>query len=244
MKILVVNDDGITTKGIRLLVDVARQFGKVTVVAPSSQQSAISHGLTIYEPFEITKLDNIFDDINSYRVGGKPADCVKVATQFLNLNFDLVVSGVNDGPNLGSDVAYSGTIAGASEGHLFNIPAIAFSTDFDSFEIIENELYDCFKFIIDNNIHSKDYVLNVNFPFKNHEKSKGYKFTTQGRRDFKTEYVIDDGLYWQKGTWIKTKNKDSSDVEAAKNGYISITPLRVERTDYSILEELKNKYND
>ncbi len=244
MNILVTNDDGISSKGIALLIEKAKFFGDVYVVAPKNQQSAVGQGLTIHEPIQINKENNLFEDVKaSYSVSAKPADCVKVALEYLRFDIDLVLSGVNDGPNLGTDILYSGTVGAASEACVFNIPSIAFSTDYGYYEIVERELEDTIRFILNNNIISPKTIVNVNFPLNNNEESKGIKFTNQGERVFSAKFRHDNGKYWQEGDWVEKIQNRNTDVMAAKEGFISISPLSIVRTDFTALNDWKNKIN-
>lgn len=239
MNILIVNDDGINAKGIEILVSSAKKFGNVFVVAPKTQQSAVSQGITIHEPLEIDEVKGKFENVQSWAISGKPADCIKVAIEYLRLDVDLCISGINDGPNLGTDILYSGTVAGASEAAVFNIPSIAMSTDFGSFTIAEREVDKVLEYIINNEIAVKGIITNVNFPAHNHEKSKGIKITRQGNRLFSTVFRHDQGKYWQEGEWLKSENQDDTDVHAFENGFISITPLSLDRTNHEYVKELR-----
>lgn len=241
MNILVVNDDGINAKGIEILAQACKEFGDVYVVAPKKQQSAVSQGITIHEPIEIDEEEGKFPGIRAWSISGKPADCVKVAVEYLRLNVDLCVSGINDGPNLGNDILYSGTVAGASEAAVFKFPAIAFSTDFGAFTIAEKEIRNVLKYIFDNKLLRNGNILNVNFPLHDFKESKGIRFTTQGYRTFSTIFRHEDGKYWQEGNWEKTANSEETDVYAVENGYISITPLGTDRTNHELLKELSKE---
>lgn len=236
MNILVTNDDGIQSKGIALLIEAARAFGEVYVVAPSSQQSAVSQGLTIHEPLQIEQMDHLFADTTSYAISGKPADCIKVALEYLRFPIDMVFSGVNDGPNLGTDILYSGTVAAASEASIFNIPSVAFSTDFGCFSIVEDELRSTISYVFEHQLPTSGRIVNVNFPLNKYRRSKGYRLTTQGMRIFSAKFRHDEGKYWQEGDWVDVHNEKNTDVTAVTEGYISITPLGTDRTDRKLLE--------
>ena len=239
MNILVVNDDGIDAYGIKLLATKLLKYGKVLVVAPFSEQSAIGHGITIHDSMKLRERADFHESIKAWSLEGKPADCVKFALFGLKLDIDLVVSGINNGPNLGTDIMYSGTIGGATEGVICSLPAIAVSTDFNHYSIVENELESVFDKVICGNYLDPDVVININFPTKEFEQSKGIKITKQGHRPFAHEYELDGDSYWAKGTWAKFKNKEETDVHAFENGYITITPLKLDRTDYSYMDKLK-----
>lgn len=238
MNILIVNDDGIHAKGIKLLIEAVKALGKVYVVAPKTQQSAVSQGITIHEPLSIDE-EYLFADVEAWSISGKPADCVKVALEYLRLPIDVVISGVNDGPNLGTDILYSGTVAAATEACVFNIPSIAISTDFGSWEIVENELSFLLNYIFENNLPKIGIVLNANFQLREFKTSKGIVFTRQGHRIFSAKFRHDNGQYWQEGNWVPTDNKADTDVHAVSHGYISITPLQIDRTSDAYLEMKK-----
>lgn len=242
MNILVVNDDGINAKGISLLVEAVKEYGNVFVVAPKVQQSAVSQGITIHEPLEIDEEKNKFTNVRAWSISGKPADCVKVALEYLRLDIDLCVSGVNDGPNLGTDILYSGTVAGATEASIFGLPSIAFSTDFGAWAIVEKELKKTFDYIFTNKLTRNGLVLNVNLPLHDFDESKGFKLTKQGYRNFSTKFRHDNGKYWQEGGWVKTENLENTDVYAVENGYTSITPIGIDRTSYAFVEELQKDF--
>ncbi len=231
MNILVTNDDGIGAKGIAYLVAAAQKFGTVYVVAPKTQQSAVSQGLTIHEPIAIAEEAGVFEGVKAWSVSAKPADCIKVAMEFLKLPIDLVLSGVNDGPNLGTDILYSGTVAACSEACVFRLPSIAFSTDFGKFEIVQAELEKTLGYVLAQKLPDPGVVVNVNFPLAPHSSSKGYRVTKQGERLFAGEYRHDNGRYWSEGRWrTDSVNGPDSDVTAVTEGYTSITPIGINRT--------------
>lgn len=241
MNILIVNDDGINARGIELLVRAAAPYGKLFIVAPKTQQSAVSQGITIHEPLQIDEEPEKFPEHTAWSISGKPADCVKVALEYLRLDIDLVLSGINDGPNLGTDILYSGTVAGATEASIFRIPSIALSTDFGSWEIAEREIDDVLAYILEGDFLEPGLILNVNFQLQSIREAKGIRWTRQGRRIFSAKFRHDNGRYWQEGDWVETENDRDSDVAAVSEGYISITPLGVDRTihDFSQLEEMQ-----
>ena len=241
MNILIVNDDGINARGIEMLIRAAEPYGKIYVVAPKTQQSAVGQGITIHEPLQIDEEPDKFHNVQAWSISGKPADCVKVAMEYLRLDIDLVLSGINDGPNLGTDILYSGTVAGATEACIFRIPSIAISTDFASWEIAEREIDGVLEFLIKGDYLQPGVIMNVNFQLQEHRQSKGIRWTRQGYRIFSAKFRHDDGKYWHEGNWVPTKNLADTDVTAVSEGYISITPLGVDRTihDYKMLEERK-----
>jgi len=242
MNILVVNDDGIDSPGIMLLAKTLMKHGNVFVVAPFTEQSGIGHGITLHNPMKLRKRDDFYPGITAWSLDGKPADCIKFALYALELEIDLVVSGINNGPNLGTDIIYSGTIAGASEGVICEIPSIAVSADFGGLDIARRELADVLDTVFDKDILDEDIVININFPQKHFENSKGIRVTEQGLRPFLHEYVMEGDKYWARGTWDNIENDEDTDVYAYENGYISITPIQIDRTNYDYLSKLKAKF--
>jgi len=241
MNILVVNDDGIDAKGIHILAKAFLPYGQVSVVAPMSEQSGAAHSITLHDPMGLKKHEGYLPGVDAWSLEGKPADCVKFAVFALGLKPDLVVSGINDGANLGTDIMYSGTVSGAFEGVVLGIPSIAISTDFGHFGIVEREIDAVIKKIMDANILDASIVLNVNFPSTIHSASVGMRITHQGLRPFDHAYEFDGEKYWAKGTWYPYINDESSDVYGFENGYITVTPLRIDRTDYDYLNQIKPK---
>lgn len=247
MNILITNDDGIRANGIRELAKEISNIANVYVVAPESQKSATGHAITIHSPIMINE-EFIDEKIKSYSISGTPADCVKVGIEalFKDVNIDLVLSGINNGPNLGTDVVYSGTVSAAIEGLIQNKPSIAISyNDFN----IEKEIYRISsKYIINliNNIKDKlelldDCILNVNIP---KTEIKGFKITKLGERKYNN--VIDERLspYGKRYLWIggdvkKLEQDEDSDITTVENGYISITPVNIDMTNLDIIKNLK-----
>ena len=244
MNILVVNDDGIGSYGLKLLAKVLMKYGNVHVMAPHSEQSAIGHGITIHEPMKLHNEPDFLDGVKAWSLEGKPADCVKFALYALNLDIDLVVSGINNGPNVGTDIMYSGTLAGASEAVICGKYAIALSTDFGHYKLAEEKLECVLDKVIDERILSRENVINVNFPMKSFEESKGIKITEQGERPFLHNFVLDGDMYWSKGTWDSAENGPETDVYAYENGYISITPIQINRTNYVYKKFLEKVFEE
>ncbi len=239
-RILVTNDDGIYSEGIRKLADALRDVGEVIIVAPDREQSAASHALTLNRPLRLLKLEE-----NEWIVDGTPSDCVNLAVLSLMKGErpDIVVSGINFGPNLGDDVTYSGTISAAFEGALLNIPSIAFSTlvgehfSFDRGAAFAKDLVS----VMLREKHGPNVILNVNFPPSDF---KGLKVTRLGKRIY-SEGVVERldprgrKYYWIGGeepTWFPGEN---TDFEAVQNGYVSVTPLHLDLTHHESIPRLK-----
>ena len=248
MNILITNDDGIYADGIIELAKSISKIANVYVVAPESQRSATGHAITIHSPIMVHKID-MGENIKSYAISGTPADCVKVGIEglFKDINIDLVLSGINNGSNLGTDVIYSGTVSAALEGFILNKPSIAISYD----EVnVKREIYkDASKYVVNliENIKDKldllnDCILNVNIP---NTKIKGSKITRLGQRNYDNAMVEKINPFGQKYYWIGGKlmeldQDEDSDIACVKDGYISITPINIEMTNLRKFELLKD----
>lgn len=240
-KILITNDDGIEAHGIKILTRIARRFGEVVVVAPKTEQSAMGQGITVHTPITIHKLETGGDGVDAYTITGKPADCVKVALDHLNFKPDFVWSGINNGPNLGTDVLYSGTVGAALEAVVYGIPSAAFSCPRGDFLVAEQELEEVINYLFEKDLWQKDATINVNFPIHGESTSKGIRMTRQGQRIIVAEYRFDVDKYWQMGRLVEQINEPDTDVRAVEEGYISITPLGIDRTKYDLLEQWRSK---
>ena len=240
--ILVSNDDGIHAEGLRTLVAALRPLGEVTVIAPDREQSATSHSLTLHRPLRVR---STADGILS--VDGTPTDCVLLGVHgFLKRPPALVVSGINHGPNMGNDVLYSGTVAAASEGAFLGIPSIAFSLaswDSRDFSAAGRVAHDLVKRLLDRGI-PRGMCLNVNIPPIPFEKIRGTKVVRLGRRVFRDVIVEKKdprgkAYYWIGGEDPTWEHDEASDFHAVSEGYVSVTPLTFELTDYKGIVELE-----
>ncbi|MFZ5354176.1 MAG: 5'/3'-nucleotidase SurE [Bacillota bacterium] len=248
MKILVANDDGITSKGLYSLACNMKDLGKVFVVAPESNQSAIGHAITMHDPLRSKRVDYFGADIDAWWVNGTPADCIKLGIESLMKEKpDLIVSGINRGENLGTDVLYSGTVSAAIEGCIFGVPSIAFSyEDFsaESFEAAGQIAAKIAEAAYKNGI-SENTVLNVNIPrFNSLEEIKGIKITKLGVKIYKNNFEerLDprgNTYYWLTGELQESEIEENTDIEAIRNKYVSVTPIKIDLTDYEIIEKLK-----
>lgn len=246
MKILVVNDDGYKSKGIEILVQALLPFGSVYVSAPCDEQSAKSHGISIGSSIEVKQVPLIKGSLGTIAVCGTPADAARVGIRLFAVDFDLVVSGINNGRNIARDIIYSGTIAAASEARLYKIPAVAISTPNLELNYLIEETTNIMKDIISRKLYNIDGILNVNFPSEKHIKPKGIKYTTQGLRHFDNDFIKknndeNDNSYHITHVVTKYDETDNSDVRAYDEGYTSITPLSLDRTCYNTLEKLNKK---
>lgn len=243
MRIVITNDDGIHAEGIRVLANWARKLGEVIVVAPKTQQSAKSHSINIHTAFEVKRVQvPLLEGIECFSVDSSPADCVRIAFNGLHLQPDLVLSGINQGLNLGEDIAYSGTDGAIFEAAYFKCPAIAFSTWPDSFETAAERVDEAYSFIERNNLLQHCLMYNVNFP----RESKGIRITYQGNAYYKDNFgETEPEMFIAQGysTYKGTANLDE-DLDCTMNGYTSITPLTVNRTDVNAYRALKGLLQD
>ena len=239
MNILVVNDDGIQAEGLLMLAKAMKKYGNVYVVAPDSSKSATSHSISLNDGISLDKV-SLLDGITAYKINSTPADCTRIGVGALGVRIHLVVSGINNGLNVGTDILYSGTVAAAVEANILGIPSIAFSTNYNSFEIVENELDGVLQKLMYSNILSKDYTLNVNFPTAGYEISNGIRITEQGKRSHDAKFKKEGNLYYNVSNIVKYDERKTSDIFAVTNGYISITPITRNRTDYMIASKLSS----
>lgn len=242
MKILICNDDGIESEGLKILSEKLSLKNDVMVIAPEQNRSACSHSLTLFTPVKIKKYTKM--KCRAYSISGTPADCVKIGFHiFEDFVPDVVVSGINKGHNLGSDILYSGTVSVAMEAAFFNTAAFAFSA-FSHGESDFSFFSDYAADIIDNLLPYSDNktVWNVNFP-DNNCKIKGIMLCKLGNYVYNDSYIKNsEGDYELIGTVAEADdNPNDSDVKLIKEGYITVTPLLYDKTDYIKIEELKEK---
>ena len=238
MKILVTNDDGIASPSLSHLAHRAAKFGEVTVVAPKVEQSGKSQSIDFFHPVEIKRVE--FGGLEAWAMDSTPADCVRFGVLGLDREYDIVLSGINRGYNLGDDIAYSGTIGAIFEASRLGFKAIAFSTDKDGFDNAYAELDSVFEFIKANSLLDHTELLNVNIPTI---PSRGVKITRQGGMFYSDSFVYcGDDMYKQVGDPVTGDEGDLSvDINAILSGYVSISPLTATKTDliaYAKLSEL------
>ena len=244
MNILVVNDDGIDAVGIRKLAIALKKYGNVIVCAPDTGRSAAGHSIVIHGSLSFDYV-GAFDGIEWYKTSGTPADCVRLSMDLLDISFDVVFSGVNDGLNLGTDIIYSGTVSAAREANIEGVPAVALSTDYNSFSIVDQELDELLSYVFENQLYSSEFVLNINFPIGSFKESKGYRFCRQGIKNFKTSFSkTEEGRYLNGDSAIVYDENPDTDVYLASKGYITFVPLQIEQTKYDSLETLKKKFRN
>ncbi len=237
MKILITNDDGINAPGIRLLADWAKKLGEVTVVAPKVEQSAMSHAIDFVSQQEIKRVDFI-EGVTAYSMSSTPADCVRFGVLGLQEKFDLVLSGINYGVNVGQDIVYSGTVAAVFEAARLGIKGIAFST-FPHSQPQAAQYFDkAYDFIVSQNLFDETLIYNVNIP----DEVEDIRITCQGSHYFSDGFVHDEGdMYHQEGEPIPDvcPNDLNRDTVAILNKTISVTPLIATRTDMAVFEKYR-----
>ncbi len=233
MKILLSNDDGVRAPGLAALYKALEKKAEVTVIAPDRNCSGASNSLSLHNPLRVERLANGF-----YSVNGTPTDCVHIGTNSpLSTTPDLVVSGINDAPNMGDDVIYSGTVAAATEGRHMGLPAIAVSMG-----AAGHEWYDTAARVVANlvaqlkrNPLRAEFVLNINVPYMAYEDLKGIRLTRLGRRH-KAGGMIrgrdprGQEIYWYGAVGPELDDGPTTDFAAIQDGYVSITPLTVDMT--------------
>jgi 5'-nucleotidase len=245
MNILVSNDDGILAPGLALLADVCQAVGRVTVVAPDREQSGTSHSLTMHRPVRPARRPD-----GSYQVDGTPTDCVLLALgALLPERPDFVFSGVNHGPNMGEDVLYSGTVAAAMEGVTLGVPAVAISfagpaNDLDTLQSYREVLGRLVRRIVAVSAFPSTILLNVNLPACGAEEVKGVRVTSLGSRYFRESLTrMKDPwgreIFWIGGGSIHWTGGEESDHHAVAEGFISVTPLHMDLTNYDLLETVR-----
>ncbi len=246
--ILVTNDDGINARGINALVKALSTIADVYVCAPDTQKSACGHGITVAAPITIKEV-KMEGAVKAWKISGTPADCVKLAVKKLlqeDIKIDLVYSGINHGPNLGTDTLYSGTVSGAIEGTICGIPSVAVSADSHSPKYFEG----CAALALQAapialaNLDTKT-VLNINVPDLPMAEIKGVKITRLGAREYDESFDMrlnpaGQTYAWYSGTPLWYENlSDDIDVVAIQNDYASITPLQFDLTNHQLIEEVK-----
>ena len=245
MRILVSNDDGYQAEGIKQLSQALSEIAEVVVVAPNENKSAASSSLTIGKPLEPIQIDE-----NVFAIDATPSDCVHLALcGFLKESIDLVVTGINLGANLGDDVIYSGTVAGAIEGRFLGLPSIAISLasfeckHFETAAIIAKRLVEK----IEKAPLSHNTIINVNVPDVPIDEIKGIKSTRLGNRHRSEPSIQDENnpsLYWIGENGQEADNGEGTDFYAISNNFVSVTPLQIDLTKYSEVKQVSDWLKD
>lgn len=246
MKILLTNDDGINAPGLNALYQEMKKVGEVTIVAPDSEKSAVGHAITLSDPLRVTNFYKN-DQFYGYAVNGTPADCVKLAYWALDVKPDIVLSGINLGPNTGINILYSGTVSAATEGVFINIPSIAVSlTTFQDpdFRFAAKFTRQLSKIVVEKGL-PKGTLLNVNIPNIKEEDIQGVVITRQGHAMYQEKFDkrIDPHhkvYYWLTGKKVELEEDEAVDDRAVLNNKVSITPVHFDLTNYDFLAELRS----
>jgi 5'-nucleotidase len=244
MRILISNDDGYLAPGIVALANALSPIAEITVVAPDSNRSGSSNSLTLDRPLSVYRAENGF-----YFVNGTPSDCVHVAlTGGLCPKPDLIVSGINQGQNMGDDTLYSGTVAAATEGFLFGIPAIAFSQVEKGWEHLDAAARVAQDIVQrDFGMLQNPYLLNVNIPNVPYEQLKGFVATRLGKRHESEAVIKTQDPHGREIFWIGPAGKakdagEGTDFHAVSSNFVSITPLRIDLTHTEQLDNLRKGF--
>ena len=252
MKILISNDDGILANGIRALIEALAPEHDVYVVAPDRERSAAGHSLTLHTPLRVEEVDPKYGAKRCWMTTGTPGDCVKLAINAIlaeDEKPDLVISGINHGPNLGADILYSGTVSCAMEGAMMGYPSIATSlasmrTEYEDFKLTARIIAELIKKLDTYKIPPKT-ILNINVPGLELDDISGIAVTELGSRMFTDEYekrVDPRGkvYYWMAGELITEADDVATDISAVRNNMISVTPITYEMTRLNIMKELQD----
>lgn len=241
-RILISNDDGFDARGIQVLARALAPLGEVFVVAPDTEQSASSHSLTVRRPIEIKRVDE-----RRFRVCGTPTDCVVLALQvILDGKPDVVVSGINHGPNMGEDVHYSGTVAAAFEGRILDVPAVAISALQRSVEDEESNGHVA-RAVVESVLQRglpEGALLNVNIPDPQRGPIRGVRVTRMGSRHYEN-FIEPTGRgelrshYTIGGEAPIWREDEGTDIAAVRDGYVSVTPLQTDMTHYAAVVEME-----
>lgn len=250
MHILVTNDDGVTAPGLLALAQAVRPFGKVTVLAPDRNWTAGGHVKTLHRPLRIHEV-TLDDGTPALASDGAPSDCVAMARMgVIEEKIDLVVSGINPNENIGHDITYSGTVTAAMEAVISGIPGIAFSMvspDEHQEELNYGPAAEIARRIVEIVLErgwDPELLLNVNVPYLQIDQMKGIRITRQGLRVYRDE--LDTRIdprgrpyYWIGGQWPTGIPDEGTDIGALEEGYVSVTPLQLDLTDYERLQRLR-----
>jgi 5'-nucleotidase len=245
--ILITNDDGVNSPGIRMLHEALKGRADSYVVAPDRERSAASHSLTIHRPLKVERLDD-----RVYSVSGTPTDCIAIGVgKILPERPSLIVSGINRGANLGDDITYSGTVSAAMEGTILNIPSFAVSLVVEGegrphFETAAGIALEVAEYVMENSL-PYDTLLNVNVPNVPRDEINGVRFTRQGKRVYdgaikETYSPWGEMYYWIGGGMPYWEHGEDTDINAVLEGRVSITPVHLDLTNYKTMDFLKERW--
>ena len=235
MRILITNDDGINASQLLPLIKWCRQLGEVTAVVPKFEQSGKSHGIELHRDFE-AKLQELEPGLSVWAVDSTPADCVRFAILGLKMEFDLVISGINRGLNIGADMMYSGTVGAACEAVNLGAKAIALSTPPKYYENAHRHLDRIFSFIQEHDLLNIHDIYNINIPCD----TDRIRITRQGGPYYSDDFpAVGEDLYRPTGkpVWID-RGDLTLDTDCTLHGYITLTPLTVDKTNHTVFSQL------
>lgn len=248
--ILVTNDDGVSSPGIRALVEVAREFGEVKVVAPDSPQSGKGHSITLDGILRLQSVD-LFDGIEAYKCSGTPTDCVKLAiNKVFDEKPDFCFSGINHGSNASINIIYSGTMAAAMEASFEDIKSIGFShlnyRHSGDLTVAKKYAAEIIRLSIEKGFPASN-LLNVNFPDLPEEEIKGIKVCRQAKAKWEEEFDERENpfgrkYFWLTGKFVNSDLDEDADATALKNGYVSVVPVQKDLTSYPDMKNLRNTW--
>ena len=235
MRILITNDDSVSSAVLIPLIKWAMQKGEVTVCVPKVEQSAMSHAIQLRKAFEVKRVD-LVEGAECYTVNSTPADCVRFGVLGLEREYDLIISGINKGYNMGQDIIYSGTVSAVVEGAYLGFDGLSLSTDVDCFDEAMAKLDEVWEYIENKKLYSMHKLYNVNIP----PKSKGIKACRQGEAFYTDKFLpIGEDMYQPTGYCVFEDSDDESiDTVAVMHGYISVTPLQLDRTESEVLKKM------
>ena len=238
MRILITNDDSISSAVLAPLAKWAQKLGEVTIVVPKFEQSGKSHSIELHKDFEVLNPDDLVPGVRTYTVDSSPADCVRYAILGLHEKFDLVLSGINRGLNIGTDIIYSGTAGAAAEAVALGCKAIALSTQPESFDSAIANLDTVWEFFEKHDLLSKNDLYNVNIPLE----VKGLRVTRQGGPYYSDNFPsVGNGMVRPTGICVYEEGDDYTiDTHAALHGYISVSPLAFDRTAHGVFNALSH----
>lgn len=252
MKLLLTNDDGIDAKGLYILAKELEKEHEVVIAAPDNQRSACGHSITLTRPLIVKKVCIEGLRSPSFSVDGTPADCVRIAVdKLIDNKIDMVVSGINRGPNLGTDVIYSGTVSAAIEAAIYKVPSIAVSSDFkgniDNYNLAARTVSKILHRVREKKIKN-DVALNINVPLFEEKEIKGIKVCKIGSRTYSNVFIentdSEGNVSYQIIGDVNDNFEEDTDVFYIKKGYITLTPLHYDLTNFKILNEVHEWIKD
>ena len=247
MRILLTNDDGVTSEGLLALHTALAPDHEVVIIAPDRNWSISGHNRTMDRPIRVNEVQ-LSDGTRAYSTDGSPADCVALAALgFLPEKPELVISGINHGYNLADDITYSGTVAAALEGIISEIPAIAVSADVHPIwpvEVAAGAVARLVEQVAQRGLES-DILLNVNVPSLPYEEIKGVQITRLGHRVYQDKLIerLDPRgrkYYWMGGTEVLSRHEEGTDATACEHGFVSITPIHLDLTNHRLLDRIRS----